>query len=228
MPKSPTFMAHPSPNFNERARSIDTILLHYTAGELKQSLDRLCDPNGSNRVSAHYVVDRKGRIYRLVDEKKRAWHAGVSQWKGLSDINSASIGIEIVNIGQLPDGKYDPYTEPQIKAVIALCKDIKTRHKIRNVLGHSDVAVGRKVDPGEHFPWKRLSEAGLGFWTDDLLDPKLSDRAMLETIGYDVSDVRLALTAFQRHFYTEALANIGSCTRARLAAVFKKALGQGN
>lgn len=221
MSKSLTFIERPSLNFNERTRTIDTILLHYTAGELASSLRRLCDATSNDPVSAHYVVDRNGDIYRLVSEAKRAWHAGASSWKGRPDINSASVGIEIVNLGRRPDGTFDPYTDDQIKAVIALCKDIKTRHKIRHVIGHSDVAIGRKIDPGEHFPWKRLAAAGLGLWTEDLLHPKLSDRAMLETIGYDVSDVAQALAAFQRHFYPEALANIGSCTRARLAAVFK-------
>lgn len=224
MPKSLTFVERPSPNFNERTRPIDTILLHYTAGDLVPSLRRLCDGSGTDRVSAHYVVDRNGTIYRLVDEKKRAWHAGTSQWKGQPDINSASIGIEIVNLGHLPGGTFDPYPEAQIRAVIALCKDIQKRHKIRHVLGHSDVAVGRKVDPGEHFPWKRLAEAGLGFWTEDLHHPKLSDRAMLEMIGYNIADVPQAMTAFQRHFYPEALLRIGSCARSRLAAVYKHAL----
>ena len=219
-----TFVERPSPNFNERTRPIDTILLHYTAGDLVPSLRRLCDGSGTDRVSAHYVVDRNGTIYRLVDEKKRAWHAGTSQWKGKTDMNSASIGIEIVNLGHLPGGKFDPYPEAQIRAVIALCQDIRKRHRIRHILGHSDVAIGRKIDPGEHFPWKRLAEAGLGFWTEDLHHPKLSDRAMLEMIGYDVSDVSRAMTAFQRHFYPEALLRIGSCARARLAAVFKNAL----
>ena len=224
MPKPLTFVERPSPNFNERTRPIDTILLHYTAGDFLPSLRRLCNGSGTDRVSAHYLVDRNGTIYHLVDEKKRAWHAGTSQWKGQPDINSASIGIEIVNLGHLPGGTFDPYPEAQIVAVIALCKDIQKRHKIRHVLGHSDVAVGRKIDPGEHFPWKRLATAGLGTWTDDLYDPKLSDRAMLETIGYNVSDVSQAMTAFQRHFYPEALLRIGSCARARLAAVFKNAL----
>lgn len=211
----------PSANFDIRKRPIDTILLHYTAGELKPSLDHLCDPAGTNRVSVHYVVARDGAIYRLVDEHHRAWHAGLSQWKGLPDVNSSSIGIEIINLGRLPDGSFDPYPDIQIDAVIALCRDIKTRHAIKYVLGHSDVAVGRKIDPGAHFPWKRLAEAGLGLWTDDLLPAKLSPRVLLEQIGYDITDPVQAFRAFQRHYYPEGLLGLGSSAKARLAAVCK-------
>lgn len=217
-----TFIERPSANFNERTRTIDTILLHYTAGELESSLTCLTDPKGTNRVSAHYVVDRNGDIYRLVDESKRAWHAGASKWKGIADINSASIGIEIINLGRRADGSFDPYTDEQIAAVIALCKNIMARNKIKYVLGHSDVAPGRKQDPGEHFPWKRLAEAGVGFWTDDLHHPKLSGKALLEAIGYDISDVNRATVAFQRHYYPEALEGVGRRTKERLSAVFAK------
>lgn len=214
-----TVIDHPSTNFDIRKRPIDTILLHYTAGELKPSLAHLCDANGTNRVSAHYVVDRDGTIYRLVDEHHRAWHAGRSQWKGEPDINSSSIGIEIINLGRLENGEFDPYTDKQIDAVIELCHEISSRHKIRYVLGHSDVAVGRKIDPGVHFPWKRLAEAGLGKWTDDLLPAKLSQRAMLEQIGYEITDVARAFKAFERHYYPEGILNLGSSATARLAAV---------
>lgn len=222
MAAAPVLLKHPSANFDIRKRPIDTILLHYTAGELKPSLAHLCDPNGTNRVSAHYVVDRDGTIYHLVDEHHRAWHAGRSQWKGLPDINSSSIGIEIINLGKKPDGTFDPYTEPQITAVIALCKDILSRHKIRWILGHSDVAVGRKIDPGEHFPWARLAEDGLGTWTEDLHFPKLSTRAMLEQIGYEVANPAQAFNAFQRHFYPQGLAREGTSAKNRLAAVYER------
>lgn len=211
----------PSANFDIRKRPIDTILLHYTAGELKPSLEHLRDSTGTNRVSAHYVVARDGAIYRLVDEHHRAWHAGLSQWKGVPDINSSSIGIEIINLGRLADGSFDPYPDAQIDAVIALCRDIMTRHTIKHVLGHSDVAIGRKIDPGLHFPWKRLAEAQLGIWTDDLLPAKQSTRLMLEHIGYDVCNPAQAFKAFQRHYYPEGLLGLGSSAKARLAAILK-------
>lgn len=220
MSDKPVFIERPSSNFNERLREVDAIILHYTAGELDSALETLTDPRGTNRVSAHYVVARDGTIYHLVDESKRAWHAGISQWNGKPDINSSSIGIEIINLGRKADGSFDPYTEAQIKSVIALCKDIKTRHKIKYILGHSDIAPGRKQDPGAHFPWKRLSRAGIGFWTDDLHHPKLSQKALLEAIGYDVTDPTQAVIAFQRHFYPDALEGVGRRTKERLTAVF--------
>lgn len=217
-----SFIERPSPNFNERTRQVDTIILHYTAGELTSSLDHLCDPTATPaRVSAHYVVARTGEIYRLVDESKRAWHAGSGSWKGQSDLNSSSVGIEIINLGRLADDTFDPYPEEQIAAVIRLCQDIRSRHKIRHVLGHSDVSLGRKQDPGEHFPWKRLAKEGVGFWTDDIPHAaKLSTRAMLEAIGYDVKDLHQATIAFQRHFYPGALNGTKHRTKERLTAVY--------
>lgn len=221
MADSPVIIEKPSPNFNERTRAIDTILLHYTAAGIVSSLDHLCDPQGTNRVSAHYVIAPDGTILRLVDETKRAWHAGISQWNGLGDVNSSSIGIEIVNLGERSDLTAEDYPDQQIAAVIDLCKDIMTRHTIRHVIGHSDVSVGRKIDPGFHFPWKKLAEAGIGFWTDDLIRPKLGKKAMLEAIGYEVKDVAQAFTAFQRHFYPEGILNLGTSALYRLAAVHR-------
>ena len=151
----------PSPNYDQRKLPISMIVLHYTAAPLRESINALCNGRGSNRVSAHYLVAEDGTIYRLVDESRRAWHAGVSRWRGITDVNSASIGIEIVNLGHDLNGKARPYPKRQIEAVINLCLNIQARHDIVDVVGHSDVAPGRKIDPGELFPWKMLRDRGV-------------------------------------------------------------------
>jgi len=137
-------------------------------------------------VSAHYLIARDGRIYYLVDELARAWHAGESAWGGNRDLNSASIGIELDNNGE------EPYAEAQIAALLALLADLTARWSIpaANVLGHGDVAPGRKVDPGALFPWRRLAAAGFGLWCDPPYDPPpagLDDASLLAALGYDVS-----------------------------------------
>ena len=155
-----------SPNFDERTLPISYLVLHYTGMETgADAIKRLCDPVA--KVSAHYAVEEDGQIFQLVDEDKRAWHAGISQWQGESNINSASIGIEIVNGGHdfLNDnGQLPPFPDVQINALIPLCKDIMSRHGNLTVLGHSDIAPARKIDPGEHFPWQGLAAAGIGIW----------------------------------------------------------------
>ena len=149
-----------SPNFNDRI-GYDAplmILLHYTGMKTAQeALDRLCDP--AAEVSAHYTIDEDGTIYHMVDEDKRAWHAGVSEWKGETDINSASIGIELVNPGH--EFGYREFPTAQMEALANLCKDIIARQPIETVLGHSDVAPERKQDPGELFDWKWLAKQGV-------------------------------------------------------------------
>ena len=167
----------PSPNFDERKLPISILVLHYTGMETGQAaIDRLCDPDA--KVSAHYVVEEDGNIIQMVEEKDRAWHAGVSSWNGLSDINSASIGIEIVNGGHdygLPD-----FPQEQIGAILWLSQDIIKRHNIeaRNVVGHSDVAPGRKIDPGEKFPWHLLASEGIGLWPQNIVEDQ---RILFET-----------------------------------------------
>ena len=158
----------PSPNFNDRKAPVDMLVLHYTGMETGDAaLERMRDEQAE--VSAHYMVWEDGRISQLVDESKRAWHAGVGSWQGDTDLNSCSVGIEIVNGGHnvpLADGSLPPYPDAQIEAVIALSRAIITRHKIpqTRIVGHSDIAPARKEDPGEHFPWARLAEAGIGLW----------------------------------------------------------------
>ena len=153
----------PSPNHDARTAPIDILLLHYTgmrSGEA--ACERLTD--AAAKVSSHYLVYEDGRIDQLVPEVRRAWHAGVASWKGESEINSRSVGIEIVNPGH--EFGYRDFPGAQIEAVIALCRDIVARHAIppSRVLAHSDVAPGRKLDPGERFPWARLAAAGVGLW----------------------------------------------------------------
>ena len=156
-----------SPNHDERkgfARP-DMIVLHYTGMEFAhEALYRLCDPKA--RVSSHYFVHENGSIVQMVPESRRAWHAGLSSWHGETDINSRSIGIEIANRGH--DFGYPDFPRRQIAAVITLCRGILTRHVIRpdNVVAHSDVAPSRKQDPGEKFPWRLLSDSGVGLWVE--------------------------------------------------------------
>ncbi len=151
--------ATPSPNFNDRALPVDMIVIHYTGMKTgAEALARMCDP--SAKVSAHYMIEEDGQVFALVAEDKRAWHAGVSHWQGIDDINSCSIGIELVNPGH--DWGYRSFPALQIKALLALITDTRTRHAIPNdrIVGHSDVAPGRKQDPGDLFPWARVRALG--------------------------------------------------------------------
>ena len=153
----------PSPNFDDRPRNmpIDILILHYTGMPTgAAAVARLCDPDA--KVSAHYTVDEDGTIYTHVPEERRAWHAGLSWWAGEVNVNARSIGIEIVNPGH--EFGYRSFPDLQIEAVIELCRDVVQRRKISaaRVLGHSDVAPARKMDPGELFPWGKLALAGVG------------------------------------------------------------------
>lgn len=202
----------PSPNFDARGRGIDMVILHYTGMRTgKEALDRLRDRRA--KVSAHYFVEENGDVYRLVDEANRAWHAGVSAWKGDFDINARSIGVEIVNPGH--EFGYRDFPAAQIDAVIALFKDIRARHEIapEMALAHSDVAPRRKEDPGEKFPWDRLAAEGLAIAPFNG-DPKAGEAISYEdalkalgAIGYDAppGDHAAALLAFQRRFCPASL-----------------------
>jgi N-acetylmuramoyl-L-alanine amidase len=218
------FIDRPSPNFDDRAASVSMIVLHYTGmPDCEGALARLCSPEA--KVSAHYCLDEDGTIYRLVDEGKRAWHAGKSRWRGVPDVNSASVGIEIVNPGH--EFGYRNFPDEQIAALIPLVADIKARHGIGrgNVVGHSDVAPSRKEDPGELFPWDALARRRLALPspTRDLIDPLWTDAGFLlalERFGYDVTDEKKAVIAFQRRFRPEIINGIidGEC-RAKLLAL---------
>jgi N-acetylmuramoyl-L-alanine amidase len=206
---------HPSPNFNDRRNGAnpDFIIFHYTdMHSAPAALRRLCDPQAE--VSAHYLIDEEGAIYKLVDETKRAWHAGKSWWAGEEDLNSRSIGIELAHPGH--SFGYGPFPAAQMAALTSLCRNILKRHAIpaRHVLAHSDIAPARKRDPGELFDWKGLADAGIGLWPaprpEDsgraaaLLSDEGALRAALTSYGYapDI-DLKTVLTAFQRHFHPE-------------------------
>jgi N-acetylmuramoyl-L-alanine amidase len=202
----------PSPNFSERAPTIevDYIVLHYTGmRNAAEALARLCDP--LSQVSAHYVIDERGEITQLVDEKMRAWHAGKSFWRGVSDLNSASVGIELVNPGH--EFGYRPFSNVQIAALKQMLPRIMARQNMAPetcLLGHSDIAPVRKMDPGELFPWQEFAKAGLGLWPrpepedfSPITDAETSD--MLHVVGYEVEDLPQTLRAFQRRYYPENL-----------------------
>ncbi|HSI17243.1 MAG TPA: N-acetylmuramoyl-L-alanine amidase [Sphingomonas sp.] len=228
-----TIIDTPSPNFNERKLPVSMIVLHYTGmADGQAALERLCDPVAE--VSAHYLVDEDGTIHRLVAEDKRAWHAGKSRWRGIGDVNSASIGIEIVNPGH--ELGYRPFSEEQIDALIPLVARIKESHGITrgNVVGHSDIAPMRKQDPGELFPWNRLARLRLALPrpTKNLMDPGWTDAGFLialERFGYDVSDKLAAVVAFQRRYRPELIDGTidGECRCILLALLLPKPQGDG-
>jgi N-acetylmuramoyl-L-alanine amidase len=218
------FVERPSPNFDERALSISMIVLHYTGmPNAEGALDRLTSPEA--KVSCHYFIDEDGTTYRLVDESMRAWHAGKSRWRGITDVNSASVGIEIVNPGH--EFWYRAFPDEQIAALIPLIADIKDRHGISrgNVVGHSDVAPARKEDPGELFPWEALAKRRLALPSPsrELVDPYWTDAGFLlalERFGYDVTEAQKAVIAFQRRFRPDRIDGVidGEC-RAKLLAL---------
>jgi N-acetylmuramoyl-L-alanine amidase len=214
----------PSPNFDERQLPVSMIVLHYTGmPDAEGALNRLRSPDA--KVSAHYLVAEAGEVFQLVDEEKRAWHSGRSYWRGITDVNSASVGIEIVNPGH--EFGYRPFPDEQIASVIPLVADIKERHGIGrgNVVGHSDVAPARKEDPGELFPWWALAKRRLALPSPsrDLMDPYWTDAGFLlalERFGYEVTDAQKAVIAFQRRFRPDLIDGIidGEC-RAKLLAL---------
>lgn len=251
------YIERPSPNFDARTRPIDLVVLHYTGmQDAETALARLTDPAPvAGRypgpwqsedapadaplptVSAHYVVDEQGEIYSLVPEEHRAWHAGASSWEGEGDINARAIGVEIVNGGHefgLPD-----FPDAQIEAVIRLLRNIFARWPElgpKRVVGHSDVAPARKVDPGERFPWKKLAEAGVAIWPAPLDTPPDSDDPISEVqqhlaiIGYGVkqsgfmdAETKMALIAFQRRFRgSDVSGAVDDETRCLLAALARQ------
>jgi N-acetylmuramoyl-L-alanine amidase len=230
----------PSPNFDARRAPPDMIVLHYTGmtnGEA--ALARLTD--AAAKVSAHYLVEEDGRIFALVPEARRAWHAGVSFWRGERDINAASVGIEIVNPGH--EYGYRAFPERQIDSLIELLGDIRSRWTIpdERILGHSDVAPARKIDPGELFPWRRLALEGHGLWTEPPAAPGapltigdegvgvLALQGALRRFGYESSPggrfdqaTATLVGAFQRHWLQIRCDGVADGdTRARLMALLR-------
>lgn len=239
-------IAAPSPNFNERRAPPDMLVLHYTGMQTGEAaLARLCDAEA--QVSAHYLVEEDGRIFGLVPEERRAWHAGRGVWQGQDDCNAASIGIEIVNPGH--EFGYRAFPDAQIEALIALIGDIRERWTISDsrIIGHSDLAPERKDDPGELFPWKRLAEAGHGQWFEPAAErikalggllQKGDDgigvvvlRAGLHRLGYGIkpggdydAETEAAVRAFQRHWRQNRVDGVADGeTRARLVGLLQLA-----
>ena len=240
------FIDAPSPNFDARRAPPDMLVLHYTGMQTGEAaLARLRDPEA--KVSAHYLVEEDGRIFHLVPEERRAWHAGRGVWQGEDDCNAASIGIEIVNPGH--EFGYRDFPEAQIAAVIALIGDIRSRWTIpdNRIIGHSDLAPDRKEDPGERFPWKRLAEAGHGLWFEPAPERihalggllQKGDqgigvvvlRAGLHRLGYGLkpggdydADAETAVRAFQRHWRPSRIDGVADGeTRARLVGLLQLA-----
>jgi len=235
-----------SPNFDARRAPPDMLVLHYTGMQTGQAaLARLRDPEA--KVSAHYLVEEDGRVFQLVPEERRAWHAGRGVWQGEDDCNAASIGIEIVNPGH--EFGYRTFPEAQITAVIALISDIRSRWTIADnrIIAHSDLAPDRKEDPGELFPWKRLAEAGHGLWFepaaervqalggllqkgDQGIGPMVLS-AGLHRLGYGLkasgeydAAVETAVRAFQRHWRPARVDGVADGeTRARLVGLLQLA-----
>jgi N-acetylmuramoyl-L-alanine amidase len=231
-------IARPSPNHDARAHDIDMIVLHYTGmNDAESALSRLCDPDA--KVSAHYLIDEDGTLYGLVDETRRAWHAGVASWHGETDINGLSIGIELVNPGH--EFGYRAFPEPQMQTLERLCTEIMARHDISaaRVLGHADVAPLRKQDPGELFDWPRLAAQGLAILPDpqpagfdtlkdgDANDDVLALQADLGSVGYGIiadgaygPATQAVVTAFQRHYRQAQVDGAADAeTRATLAGL---------
>jgi N-acetylmuramoyl-L-alanine amidase len=235
-----SYIDAPSPNFDARIAPPDMIVLHYTGmatGE--EALSRLRDP--AAKVSAHYMVEEDGRIFQLVPEARRAWHAGISFWRGERELNGVSIGVEIVNPGH--EFGYRAFPDPQIAAVTRLLADIRSRWSVADdrILGHSDIAPTRKNDPGELFPWEQLARSGHGLWVTPPASPgpplSVGDegtgvfalQAGLTRLGYEsppsgtFDDETLAIvTAFQRHWRPARVDGIADGeTRARLVALLR-------
>jgi N-acetylmuramoyl-L-alanine amidase len=200
----------PSPNWDERTLPISMVVLHYTEMlGAEAALARMCDP--AAKVSAHYLISEAGEVIRLVEEDKRAWHAGTSYWRGHPDVNSASIGIELDHPGHA--NGYRGFSDAQFEALVPLLARIVERYDVprANVVGHSDVAPARKIDPGELFPWDRLAQYKLCLPRPEKLeqgDPFANDAAFylaLERFGYDITDGRKAVEAFQRRWRPEKI-----------------------
>ncbi len=204
-----------SPNHNERpAEPVSLLVLHYTGMKSGQeALEWMCNP--ASEVSAHYMVEENGEIVQMVEEDRRAWHAGVSHWAGRDGLNDISIGIEIVNKGH--EHGYTPFPDVQMQAVKQLAHDIMFRHELRakDVVAHSDIAPTRKEDPGELFPWAECAAEGIGIWHNDNSDAGrgqscAADFAQLQQFGYGVNmeddaQKKAVITAFQRRFRAELM-----------------------
>jgi len=231
------FETYKSLNYDERSDGVVPyiLLMHYTGMEtMEAARERLCDLE--SKVSAHYLIDEDGSIYSLIPESKRAWHAGASYWHGDIDINSASIGIELVNKGH--EFGYRAFPDAQMQSLLELSRKIMSSNNITHVLGHSDVAPERKADPGELFNWQWLAEQGIGIWPDPT-DEEFEQAQKLSCNDYDVERLFTSfgynpiaayidvVTAFHRHFYPEAFINgtegqVCAQSMARLLSIIRQ------
>ena len=197
--KSPLATWQASENFEPRKPQL--IIIHHTnMRSLAEALYTLQTGNPQGRVSAHYLIGREGEILQLVADNQRAWHAGIARWAGRTDLNSASIGIELDNDGSTP------FTQTQIAALLSLLTDLTKRLGIepQQVWGHSDIAPARKDDPNKYFPWTELAKAGFGLWPKNpgkTLPKHFDPWLALALIGYDLSDKPAAVVAFHRHYF---------------------------
>ncbi len=208
-----------SPNFNERKPNF--VVMHHTGDDtVDQALRTLAD--AARSVSAHYLIGRDGTIIQLIDERARAWHSGESKWGADTDLNSASLGIELDNNGR------EPFAEAQISALLRLLADIRERYHIpvANFLGHADVAPRRKTDPSGHFPWKTLADHGFGLWCDPPFPqppPAFDATVTLRALGYDTVDAGAAIRAFNLHFLPEELSSaLNERSRGLLYCLYQK------
>ena len=210
-----------SPNFDARpvGEPVDMLVLHYTGMQSAEAaIGRLCDPVA--KVSSHYVIEESGAVWQLVDEAHRAFHAGVSSWRGHETLNGRSIGVEIVNPGH--EWGYRAFPALQMQAVADLCTGILGRHAIPavNVVGHSDIAPDRKQDPGELFDWAGLAAQGIGLWPAHGVEAVVEAEAALRAIGYPIPSLSLAVTAFQRRWRPGCVDGVADhATRCRLGDV---------
>jgi N-acetylmuramoyl-L-alanine amidase len=221
-----------SPNYDERGSPISMVVLHYTGmADAQSAIARLRDPEA--RVSCHYLIAEDGQVLRMVPEEMRAWHAGLSYWRGVHGVNACSVGIEIVNPGH--EYGYRPFTEQQMASLLPLLAGIVERHRIEpaNMVGHSDVAPARKQDPGELFDWAQLARRRLAVARParGLVDPHWTDAGFLlalERYGYDVRDALAAAVAFQRRFRPELLDGTidGECRAILLALLLERERGR--
>ncbi len=210
-----------SPNFDARETGvpIDMLVIHYTGMQTCDSaIARMCSP--VSRVSAHFCIQEDGNILQLVKEENRAWHAGVAFWRGFTNINSRSIGIEVVNPGH--DFGYAAFPNEQILSLENLCLDLLARHDIpaQNIVGHSDIAPRRKRDPGELFPWERMASLGIGLWPDKISSTVSEPAINLGCYGYEIESLKSTIEAFQRHYRQNCVNGVWDfdCA-ARLAAL---------
>lgn len=206
-----------SPNFDQRPNdNIDMIILHYTEMEFNEAYNRLCDP--TYKVSAHYLIAKDGIVYRLVDDKMRAWHAGKSYWQGKESLNDCSIGIEIDNMGD------EPFTNTQMESCVALCQTLMRQYNIppNRVLGHSDIAPDRKIDPGVYFNWLYLAKNNIGHqyqYIESNPDTEFHCHEVqqkLKQLGYKIEVTGLwdlqtqhVIRAFQAHFSQNSILTNG-------------------